>query len=259
MRRILTCLLLASVWLALPVRADILWEPRDNSFYEQHRDDCEYVGRVFYANGEEGFITLWDAPGGKTVISQFENGEKLRIYYTYQNWGLVNLWPEKDLSGWVPLEDLKLIYDHISFSQDYAGQIQAYQGEFADYREDLTRVNFYEYPGAPEVKLESTAWKEMQSLLTEEAISQIFVDEEDRIWGYVDYLYGRVEGWFCLDDPAGEEFPVRQVSEATLTPPQAPKLPVSAYTPYILVGGAAAVTGVLLFWFYGRKRAGQER
>ena len=40
--------------------ADVVWEPR-NSFYETHHSQCTYLGRSYYANGPDGFVTLWDA------------------------------------------------------------------------------------------------------------------------------------------------------------------------------------------------------
>ena len=266
MKRILTCLLVLAALCALtvPACADLLWEPRENHFYEQHRNDCKYEGRGYYANGAEGFVTLWDAPKGRTVLAQYENGEKLWVYYIYQDWGLIRRWEDgQELSGWVPLADLSLVYDHISFAEEYAGQIRDYNGEFANYSGDISCINFYEYPGAPEIKFSHDPEpKYMQNLLDNltgaaddrSAIQSVFTDEDGRLWGYVDYLYGHLEAWFCLDEPDGTDFPTRQVSEAALTPAQAPVLPAVSYTPYVLVGAVVAVTAGLLYWFYARKR-----
>lgn len=52
----LACALAALLALAAPARADLLWEP-DNRFYRDH--PCTYVDRSFYANGPDGFVTLW--------------------------------------------------------------------------------------------------------------------------------------------------------------------------------------------------------
>lgn len=266
MKRFLTCLLALSALcvLTVPAHADILWEPNGNQFFEQHRKDCSYEGRGYYANGPEGFVTLWNAPNGNVVLSQYENGTKLRVYYIYRNWGLICIWEDgTETSGWTSLADLSLAYDHISFAEEYAGQIRDYGGEFADYSGQAACVNFYEYPGAPEIK--STEEPKPAYLndyidhLTgaadgNSAIQSVFTDEEGLVWGYVNYLYGPVEGWFCLDRPDGTDFPQRQIAEDTLTPPQTPVLPTVSYTPYILVGGLVAVTAALLFRFYGRRR-----
>ena len=82
----LVLVLAALLALCATARADVLWSPRNDRFFEQHYDQCEYIGRQFYANGDEGFITLWDAPGGTRVVHQFQNGYTLWIYYQYEDW-----------------------------------------------------------------------------------------------------------------------------------------------------------------------------
>ena len=91
MKKFFTCLLILTTLLTLsaPAYADIMWEPRSDRFYENHREKCEYNARSYYANGTEGFITLWDAPNGSMVKAQYENGEILWVGYTYQGkWAL---------------------------------------------------------------------------------------------------------------------------------------------------------------------------
>lgn len=270
MKRLWSSLLavLALAVLAVPARADILWEPFGDKFFEAHRDEIEVVRRYFLANGEEGFVTLWDAPGGRKAVAQYENGEKLLVYDVYRDWGLVmSRWESEkggweETYGWTPLEDLSLVYDHISFREEYGDQIRAYRDELRDYDGDLSVVNFYEYPGAPEIKTthrpRGDSAENYRNSLTgtgeRSAVSQVFTDEEGRTWGYVDYFYGQVEGWFCLEDPAGTDFPVRQVPEAEYVPPQPPAAPAASWLPWALVGGVTAVTAGLLYWFYGRRR-----
>ena len=72
MRRFLTCILTLAALLALtaPARADILWEPDDNAFYKSHREECSAEDRAYIANGGDGFVTAWDAPGGSQVRFQ---------------------------------------------------------------------------------------------------------------------------------------------------------------------------------------------
>ena len=253
--------LLTVLALAAPARADIMWEP-DNSFYQKHQDECEYVNRSFYANGPDGFVTLWDAPNSGIVRGQYQNGFTLRVYHQYQDWGCVTVFgDEGQVDGWVPMAELSLKYDYLSFAEEYADRITPYNGEFADYGGDAEEVNFYEYPGAEEV---NQTWKtdggwHVLDNLTGTAdslsyISSVFVDEEGRAWGYVNYMYGHLNSWFCLDEPDGTDFPVREVSAQELTPPQTPVLPARAYVPYILVAAAAAATGGILVFFYGKRR-----
>ena len=255
MRRLLTgCWALALLLsLAAPARADVLWEP-NNRFYERHADECQYLGRSFYANGAEGYITLWDAPGGYLVKGQFSNGFILWVYYQFEDWVYAVVWgDEGEISGWAPMEDFALEYDHLSFAEEYADAIYPYCGQFADYDGDAEEIVFYEYPGAPVSKdVRKAAWglDELIGRGGDSYIQSIFVDEDGRTWGYVGYLYGRINGWFCLDEPEGRNFPVRQVGTPELTEAREPTLPVRGYVPYILSGvlvlAAVALAAVLL-------------
>ena len=168
MKRLLRLSLTVLLLLALvpAAGADVIWEPQ-NSFYETHRDQCEYVGRGYYANGREGFITLWEAPEGDRFTAQYENGQELTLYYRYRDWGCLSRWEDgREVSGWVPLSDLVLVYDHISFAEEY--DIRPYAGEFAGYAGGAQSVHFYEYPGAPEVKytwaLDDPSWDVLDRL-----------------------------------------------------------------------------------------------
>lgn len=265
MRRFFSGLWTLAMLLALtvPAYADLMWEPSGDRFYESHRDQCEYNTRSYYANGSEGFVTLWDAPNGSMVKAQYENGEILWVGYTYQGkWALVSRWEDGgEISGWVPMADLYLVYDHISFEEEYTDQIRPYNGEFADYDGNVEAVNFYKYPGAPEITQTwetGTDWHVLDNLIgtaeSDSYISQVFTDEDGRTWGYVGYMYGRLNAWFCLDEPDGMDFPVREVSAQELTPPQTPVLPAGGYVPYALVAVVVVATGGLLFFFYGKRR-----
>lgn len=265
MRRFFSGLLTLVMLLALsaPAYADIMWEPGSDRFYESHRDQCEYNTRSYYANGPDGFVTLWDAPNGSMVKAQYENGEILWVGYTYQGkWALVSQWEDgEDITGWVPLAQLSLVYDHISFEEEYGDQIRPYNGEFADYAGDAEAVNFYKYPGAPEITQTWETdgdWHVLDNLTgtaeNDSYIFKVFTDEDGRTWGYVGYMYGRLNAWFCLDEPDGTDFPVREVSVQELTPPQTPVLPAGGYVPYVLVAAVVAATGGLLFFFYGKRR-----
>lgn len=255
MKRVLTgCWALAlALLLAVPARADVIWEP-DNSFYARHAEECEHLGRRFHANGAEGFVTLWDAPGGTRVVHQFSNGYTLWVYYQYEDWACAVVWgDEGEISGWAPIEDFALRYDYLCFAEEYGDQIQPYDGEFADYDGSPAEIVFYEYPGAPEPKDIWEAVEILDQLTGREGTSYIastFTDEEGRTWGYVAYLFGSRNLWFCLDAPDGRDFPVRQVSAPELTTAQEPAFPARGYVPYILSGVlvvvVAAAAAVLL-------------
>ena len=276
MKRILTCMLALAMVLALtvPACADVLWEPFGNRFYENHRDEMEYLGRQFQANGPEGFVTLWDAPEGSSVASQYENGTKLWIYWVYEDWGCASNWTDNgETVGWVPMAEMELVYDYACFAEEYADRITPYAGEFANYDGDAAGAAFYEYPGAPDVKRymprddQLPVKQNLTGTDTESSyISFVFVDENGLTWGFVSYMYGRLNGWFCMDNPEGDGdpekqtaeqtpvFPKREVGAVELTPAQTPVLPAKSYLPYVLVGAVSGVTAVLLLVVFKKKK-----
>lgn len=269
MKRFFSCLLTLLMLLALsaPAYADIMWEPGGDRFYESHREQCEYNTRSYYANGQDGFVTLWDAPNGSMVKAQYENGEILWVGYTYQGkWALVSQWEDgKESSGWVPLADLYLVYDHISFEEEYGGQFRDYHGEFADFdREPGSYIQLWEYPGAWHEKETLALTQEFLDALrgTEEQpsyISKVYTDENGNTWGYVAYMYGMRNFWICLDNPdciMSSCVPLvgSLIESGELIAPKEPTLPTASYTPYVLVAAVAAATGGLLFAFYGKRR-----
>ena len=253
MKKFLTgcCALALLLSLAATARADVLWSPRNDRFFEQHYDQCEYIGRQFYANGDEGFITLWDTPEGTQVVHQFQNGFTLWVYYQYEDWVCAAVWgDEGEISGWAPIEDFALKYDYLCFAEEYGDQIHPYDGQFKDYDGNVAEIVFYDYPGAPAPKDVWEAAEVLDQLTGTGYIDSTFTDEEGRTWGYVAYLFGSRNLWFCLDEPDGRDFPVRQVGTPELTASQDPTMPVRGYVPYILSGvlvvAVVAAAAVLL-------------
>lgn len=266
MKRILTCVLALIMLLSLasPAFADVMWEPDGNAFFEKHREDCSYEDRSYYANGKDGFVTLLDTPGGSVVRAQYKNGEVLWAGYIYKDWALISRWEHgEEFYGWVPMADLTLVYDYICFAEEYAEQIKDYNGEFADYDGDARFFYFFPYPGAPESNerfdVSNRFSMDVVGNLTGASgnssyIRSIFVDEDGRTWGFINYMYGYRNGWFCLDEPDRENFPIREVSTGELTPAQAPHLPTASYLPFVLVAIVVVVTAALLVFFYGKRR-----
>lgn len=259
MKRVLTgCWALAlALLLAVPARADVIWEP-DNSFYARHAEECEHLGRRFHANGAEGFVTLWDAPDGFLVQGQYQNGSTLAVDWVWEDWGCVTVYGNgRETTGWVPLSDLSQVYDYLAFGEEYGDRIAPYDGEFAGYAGGVEEIRFYEYPGAGTVK-DTWPTEEILDKLTgrdgEGYIQSVFVDEAGLTWGYVGYLYGSRGLWFCLDDPGGEDFPLRAVTSVELVPAQAPRFPAKACVPYVLAAAAVVLTVILLRHLSRKKR-----
>ena len=272
MKRVLTCLLalLAMLALAAPAFADVLWSPVENPFFDAHYHGCEYEGRSYYANGKKGFVTLWDAPDGDMVRAQYQNGETLWAGYIYRGeWALISCRDGRDtLSGWVPLEDLYLVYDHISFEEDYGSEFRDYNGEFADYGGKAgDEFWFWEYPHAYEPRTtKKITQMELEALLgtSDEVpccISKVYVDQNDQTWGYVEWLYGSRDFWLLLDNPTCDGIMTSCISKVDdliysgkIVEPQEPVLPGPSYTPYILVIAVVVVTAGLLKIFWKKKK-----
>lgn len=258
--------------LTVPAFADLIWEPTDDQFYKQHRHECEYEGRSYYANGKKGFITVWDAPGDSTVRAQYENGEKLWVGYIYKDWALVSWWEAmQDFSGWVPLKDLYLIYDHISFEEEYGDQFRDYNGEFADYEavaDEEFWLYIYEYPLAPKWRDSRPIGREALDALRGrsgelgELISKVYTDPNGIEWGYVAWLYGIRDFWFMLDNPTNNGVMCctpdpeleNLLDSGEIVPPREPVMPGPDYTPYVLVAGVVIVTAGLLKIFWKKKK-----
>ena len=249
----------------------------DNLFLDAHVHDCEYVGRSCYANGKDGFVTLWDAPGGNDVDAQFENGEYLQVGYTYhQEWAFVSWQSGCDIrSGWVPLADLYPRYDNISFEEEHGDQFRDYNGEFADYDGKAGDVFwFWEYPDAcyPSPRQTEITDEMLAALLgtSDEVpccISKVYVDElRHETWGYVEWLYGYQNFWIQLDNPTCDGImicatePDALIYSGEIIAPQKPVMPEEmpevsvSYTPYILVAAVVVASACLLWIFWKKKK-----
>lgn len=257
--------------LAVPARADEIWEPMDNQFFNRHRRECVSEERSYYANGKDGFITAWDVPGGSVVRFQRQNGEKFWVNYTYQDWALISEWQREDhteISGWVPLLDLYLIYDYVSFEEEYGGAFRDYNGEFADYDGEAGGTFwFWEYPYAWEPKETRDISQNQLDILTGRSdeipgcISKIYTDSNGHDWGYIEWLYGVQNAWLLLDNPTCDGIMTSCIPEVDnliasgeIVPPREPVLPGPSYIPYILVALAVAATACLLKIFWTKKK-----
>lgn len=201
MKKIL-CLMAAFVCFlicTLSVRADVIWEPED-SFYEEHASKCSYVNRSFTADGPDGTVILYESPESAKVVDTWGNGYQVYISYTYEGsngilWGVCE--NESGQTGWVPMEYMKVVYDHISFQEDYGSEIVEQSGVLEEqYRgEDIW---IWEYPGAKEPSNVSLDLPDLPEYIS------MYRDEKGYNWGYVGYYYARRDFWVCIDQPMAD-------------------------------------------------------
>ena len=236
---------LLAMSLAVPAAADVLWEPED-AFYQSHAEACELLQRNFYTNGPEGYVNFYHSPESSSVTGQMENGAKLYVYWRYEDWGYV------EEEGWVALSDLQLIYDYLSFQEEYGDQflpydVDTYAALLENWEGDTLAL--WPYPGAEQATYVWQDAADAMEALKEYGFSSIFVDEEGYTWGFCAYLYGNRNFWVCLDDPGDRTFTVRAVDTPELIPAQEPEMPTSAYLPYTI----GVVVAVVAVWLLAKK------
>ena len=224
------------------VFADVIVEP-ENGFYRSHQKDCQHrEGRTYLADGPDGILNLYTAPNG-TVSKTLENGDAFFCQWTYTDKeGVVWGFSEKH-EAWAPLGYTQVRYDHISFREEHGAEItEAAARTGMEYE----TVYLYEYPVAPDpIRLD-------QVELTAE---QSYIDDQGRQWGYVSYIYGIRNKWFCLDDPASEQLTgaPRDIAPSGFEAPAS--LPTGSQTVTVIavVAGIAAVTLIAVLFLFRRK------
>lgn len=191
------------LWL-LPVRADMLIEPKD-SFYEEHSEECSYMGRSFTANGPDGRVIVYKSPKLPEVVDTWENGRAVYIQFTYKDkdgieWGVYDDF--EGTTGWMPMDYMELIYDSISFQEDYNDEIIGETGSLDEKYLD-EEIRFWRYPGS----------EKYDSINADSYVPEyrwVYVDETGKRWGLVGYYFGIKNVWVCIDAPTadyGELYP----------------------------------------------------
>lgn len=182
----------------LSARADVIWEPED-SFYEEHSSECTHVNRQYITNGPDGVVILYKSPESAKEVATWENGRRVYISFTYEDargivWGI----SEGEQTGWMPMEYMKVVYDSISFAEDYGDQIVSQTGSLDEQYGDET-VHFWKYPGAESFdSMDLKGWDYMPEYRS------VYTDETGHSWGYIGYYYGYRSVWICLDAPTAD-------------------------------------------------------
>lgn len=265
------CMFLFALLFASSAAADVLWEPND-SFYNVSRDQCEILGRHFQSNSKTGRTTVYNQPGSGVKADDIPNGSELFVSFTYKDrqgseWGVVQYLHDRAsdtvtetyqsdgaTTGWVLMDDLTLIYDHISFDEEHGKEFVPYSGDY-DALRNAEGVIFWTYPGSGETV--STEIKITEDFHIEHA----YTDPAGRQWGYVEYYFGYRSFWVCISDPSDPNLPANTPIPQPTLMPQATILPKSidvdadALSPRVALIGilVLAVTGVTLvlirlFW-----------
>lgn len=77
---------MAAMFSMFSAMADVIFEPQ-NDFYSRHRRDCADLRLNYFANGENGFVSVKKEPGSDSEVTSVENGEIIHIYAVYSRHG----------------------------------------------------------------------------------------------------------------------------------------------------------------------------
>ena len=264
MKQLITLVLALVLVLTMTVTAfaDVLWIP-DNLFLNQHMGECERSDRSYRALTK---VTVYRSPEDGKVLWTIPEGDAWGVYYTYQDadgnlWGLVEDY-ECGEAGWIALAYTELVYDYISFEEDFGHTFQRLDEMEQlpeEYLDDM--VIFWNYPGSESfTEFDIASWA--SEYLPEYHV--IYEDTLGHCWGYVEYYYGRRNFWICLDNPTADYntlYPAGTTPEVAVTEPgDIPEtLPTEAIVPqvsqktkegYIFIAvsvlGCVLVSGALL-------------
>lgn len=253
-RKILTLFLaaLAVLALTLPASADSIWTP-DDPFYEKHWEECDYVGRQYELAGYNGKVTVFTAPGGMNKLT-LDNGLRVTIQFTWEGkgttWGYLVRWDDDRPEGWVPMDDVSLVYDSKQFMTDHAGEIIT---ETQPVPVDFHEAVLYRYPNGP---AGNTLTEDPDYQRFGEMFTQVYTDGAGLRWGYVGYYMGRLENWVCLDDPMNQGLDTEIMPVAPSAAQLRGSATVTAGPPALLIAAVlvAAVAAVTAFLLLKRKK-----
>jgi len=192
---------------ALVAYADVIVEPEDD-FFSRHLNECVYLGRSFYKAGEDGTASVKKAPDSDETVAYISSAEIIYVDYSclYKGdfWGLTSFYPDngwQKLYGWVKLNEFYVLYDYIAFEEDYSEDFYSYTGDYAEIKKTRAAVA-WPWPGA-----DSPLWTIEDLDTTNFRVLHAYKDEQGREWGFVAYLYGSPNIWFCLSDPLNKDIP----------------------------------------------------
>ena len=221
---LLLCLVLLVLACPLTAQADVIYEPED-SFYRNNYESCTYVNRAYTANGPDGSVTIYKSPVSAKVLWTISNGSAIAVSYSYTDadgtvWALCEDY-DNDRRGWAPMDYLNVIYDNVSFWEEYGETFLDEEGQL-DSKFAGETIWFWRYPGSPD-GIDHVIGEYEEYFPTYDSI---YVDEDGRSWAYIMYYFGVRQVWICLDDPTADYdtlFPDGAPLVATTVPADEPR------------------------------------
>ena len=251
---------------ALPApaaRADMIYEP-NNEFYLQNKQACVKLDRTFIANGKDDSVSLKAKPGANKKISSYGNRTEFLISYTYdlngEIWGLAEI---NNVAGWIPLSQLLLLYDYLSFQQEHQDELHFFVGSM-DLLTEADEIVLWTWPGSGrQISTLGQPYKDNVFADAYKLVVCAYTDADGREWGYFNSKYWP-HIWVCLDDPSNPDIPAfNPASEPVLWYPagasrepageesaeQAEGMPIPVLIAILLIAiGAFSIVLIRIFW-----------
>ena len=255
LKRLISIALVLLVF-ALPVSADVLWEPFDNKYYSSNYEGLEYMDRTYYV--PDGMTAnLYESPVSSTIVKTLEAGTRIYIgpygEINGETWAAGYVYYDFD-EGWLRLDRLQLEYDHEAFEADFGNQFVVTDDRLT--REDIDGdIQTWTYPGSGRI------CGDFETLHQDDCPLQpdvTWTDGDGRVWGRVGY-YMAARGWVCLSEPDNEELPVTEHSydlypAGDLSQVGGAPAPVALGSLWAVCGAVALVCGVTAFLIFRMKK-----
>jgi len=195
-----------------------------NQFYGKHRGEIEvvYGDRLFIIDSPSGYVFPKEEPGSEKVVPTgwgyqgrggqevitsrdgmyvFENGDLVHIMGTYHQdrryWGIMRTSHMYQPSGWIPMDEVLVIYHSVDFNNENAGAFYAYTGSY-DAILSAKKLVLWQRPGSDREKIIYDNEEYIQGYTN---ASRAYKDEDGREWGQ----FGL--SWVCLSDPENSKIP----------------------------------------------------
>ena len=180
-----------------------------NDFFYQNEDKTEPVeenswGRLFVINSPAGFVYAKDEPGMDYIVGnkRFNNGEIVYIEATYihegEYWGVMSPSHSYMFPGWIPMEELLLVFEQQDFESVNKDNFYDYTGSY-DAVLSAKKLVEWQWPGSDREK----RINDNEGVIARSAdVLYAYTDSDGREWGRT--IYDR---WICLSDPENSKIP----------------------------------------------------
>lgn len=199
--------LLLAIGLATVASADVIWEPYNNSFYNEHRDDFRLHEAYYYANSPTGAVPCYAQPGAEKQ-EELPNGTLVYIHYLYTadgtTWGMMGNEQYVDMDKMLNRHDDEFFDDHPEVTDTLPEGVACLVPPEAT-------LYTWTYPGGVPTQRENY-WQEDLTA----GCTSFYTDGDGLVWGYINYWFGHQNCWVCLSDPSNPDLAQPEIHQATV-------------------------------------------